>query len=109
MNGVDEGSSEPWSSLSEGVDGLHDPGVRGVVKVGDSVAYLVDDVDFPLAAFHGMSIANAIPRLWALWLSGSCRWRRGTSGGAVIIFSGEPEVRNHDHPRSVDTQETGLS
>ena len=49
MDGVYEWSAEAGADVGEGVDGLHDAGVGGVVEGVDPVAYLVDDVDLPLA------------------------------------------------------------
>ena len=58
--GVDETSSEAGADVGEGVDGLHDARVGGVVEGVDPVADLVDDVDLPLARPHSPSVPIAI-------------------------------------------------
>jgi hypothetical protein len=54
------GRAEAGSGFGEGVDGLHDSGVGGVVEGVDPVADLVHDVDLPVRRGHERSIAIAI-------------------------------------------------
>ena len=54
------GPAEAGADVGEGVDGLHHARVGGVVEGVDPVAYLVDDVDLPLARRHSPSVPIAI-------------------------------------------------
>ena len=48
------------ADVGEGVDGLHDAGVGGVVEGVDPVADFVDDVDLPVVGHHALSVPIAI-------------------------------------------------
>lgn len=60
MDRVDQRVPQARSGIGQGVDGVHDSGVRGYVEGIEPIAHLVRDVDLPFAVRHSLSVPIAI-------------------------------------------------
>jgi hypothetical protein len=90
MDRVDQRAPQARSGIGQGVDGVHDSGVRGYVEGIEPIAHLVRDVDLPFAVRHSWSVPIAILTPQHVIAGRLRRWRFGWS--KVSPYAGSAPV-----------------